>query len=260
MTPEIPDPEKGHEKPKQPPKISREQNMADAIEKLKPELAKLPENQQIPMVPPGAESLAEVQEFITDALNLPITSCPSSTVVVGKKFLERRLIRQGQGGVRNHTGVFAFLYRHQYEKGLSAIAVYPTRGDDPMMVGKTLFWGQVAELPPSLVLTEDITVQEYIALAKFDLSQVIDLPALELFKREFVREFQKQNPTKLPIISQHLPGEVANKDAIVVLTKKLQAAQKSADSYQLKANNWALIAVVAVIINVLLGSVLLFWH
>lgn len=152
---------------------------------LRPDIEKLPA-QQIPAQPPDPMVLESVEEFVTShGMTVP-DSCPSTIAVAGE-FLDRSGLREGRVGLHGNVRVLSFLYRFS-DKLLRAVVIYPRDGVDARFLGMAICWGLVANVPESIAQSRILEVKEFFAINAFDMTKIVDVPALERFKADHSKQ------------------------------------------------------------------------
>ena len=109
-------------------------------------------------------------------------SCPSTIAVAGE-FLDRSGLREGRVGLHNNVRVLSFLYRFS-DKLLRAVVIYPRDGVDARFLGMAICWGLVANVPESIAQSRILETKELFSINAFDLTKIVDVPALERFKTD----------------------------------------------------------------------------
>jgi len=173
----------------QPPTFER------LLHDLKPQLDKLPHEQQLPALPPDQLALESVQEWVRHSGMLVTDTCPPTVAIAGE-FLDRGLLREGRVGQHGKFRVSAFLYKFA-DGSLRTVVIYPRDGIDVRELGKAIFWGQVADVPENVAQSMIHDLKVFFEICTFKLSGIIDLPALERFKNEYEEKAQdKQKDTE----------------------------------------------------------------
>ncbi len=242
--PEMPEMPKGPQKPK------AGRSFDDLLKELKPQLDKLPPEQKIPALPPDKLALESVQEFVTANGMVVPDSCPPTIAVAGE-FLDRSQLREGRVGMLDKIRVVSFLYRYA-DKSLRAVVIFPREGVDARSLGKAIFWGQVADVPETVAQSRIMEVKDFFAINSFDLSKIIDVPALERFKSDCQKTADAEVKTaqeRSLSAQKRISTLEAEKEELELQNKKLalknEEARKAEIDHHNRAEAWKLSAVVA---------------
>jgi hypothetical protein len=176
--------------PKHTPQKPAGRSFDQLVKQLSPQLEKLPPDQRLPQLPPSEEVLAEVVEYVK-SLGLTVPPVPPPVAGIGGEFLDPLKLREGRIGLHRNHRVAAFLHRYE-DKTLRAIVLYPRDGVDIRKIALAVIWGQLGDVPESLVQTEVVSVADFFAICAYDVSKLIDVPALELYKRSFRLEVEAE--------------------------------------------------------------------
>lgn len=208
IDPEMPD------SPKRiPPAKPSERSFEKLLEELKPKLDKLPAEQRLLPVPPTAEMLEEVQEYVK-SLGLSVPPMPPPKIGIGGEFLDPLQLKEGRVGLLRNVRVLAFLHRYS-DKSLRTIVIHVRDGVDARKIGLAIIWGQIADLPDNIAQTQILPVTDFFAICACDLSRLVDVSALERFKLDY----QKQQEAEMSGIRQ-------NRIAIELRTASLETERQ----------------------------------
>jgi len=234
----------GPEMPKIPPKPKAGRSFEDLLNELKPKLEKLPADQKIPALPPDAMVLESVQEFVRASGMVVTESCPPTIAVAGE-FLDRTQLKEGRVGFHKNCRVVSFLYRYG-DKSLRAVVIYPRHGVDARKLGMSIFWGQTADVPESVAQSKILSVQDFFDVNAFDLSKILDVPALEHFKSDYRKTVDGEMRAAVSSMQ-------AERAARLIAEKRAEAAELQSAEIQAAllqenegANRWQLIALAAI--------------
>ncbi len=153
------------------------------LRELKPQLDKLPDDQQIPAFPPDPMVLASVEDFVHSAGMVVPSSCPSSVALAGE-LLAHNQLREGRVGLHGNFRVVCFLYRYS-DKLLRSIVIIPRDGIDARLLGMAIIWGLVADVPETVAQSKVLDVKDFFAINACDLSKLINTTALEQYEMDY---------------------------------------------------------------------------
>jgi len=160
------------------------------IKQLQPELEKHPEGQKIPPIPLDAEILGVVTEYV-ESIGLTVASSCPSKIAIGGIFFDHSGLKEGRVGMYNNLRTVSFLY-FWADKTLRTIVITPRDGIDARLLGMAIMWGLLANVPDSIVAAKPGTTADFFAINSYDLSTLIDIPAIELFKKGYRQECDKE--------------------------------------------------------------------
>ena len=140
------------------------------------------------------------------------------------------------------------------DKVLRSIVVYPRDGIDARMLGMAVVWGLVADVSESVAQSQICEVKTFFDINAFDLTKVIEAPALERFKidyRERVagewQALQRRAETRVADLERER-DELAG--VARQLGEDLQAQQREAVAEHNRAEAWRLAAGAALVLGV----------
>lgn len=177
------------EKPKDVRGVKLGRSFDELLKDIRPSLDKLPVGQAIPPVPPDHLALKAIQEFVQRSGMVSVDTCPPSIALAGE-FLDRSLLREGRVGLYQNVRVLSFLVRYT-DKRLRAVVLSPRDGVDARLLGMAIFWGVVADVPETVAQSQILETYTFFEINSFDLSKVIDVPALNRFKLQYRQEMEE---------------------------------------------------------------------
>jgi hypothetical protein len=109
-----------------------------------------------------------------------------------------------------------------------------------------IIWGLLANVPDSIVATETGTTADFFSMNSFDLSKLIDISALELFKKEYREECDndlKQADLNLRICRQE---KETLRNSLEKLASKIQTHPLELEKADDRTCRWQLTAMIAI--------------
>ena len=251
-----PDPEMPERKG---PSKKSNRSFDDLLKELKPQLEKLPDDQQIPASPPDAMILAAVEDFVRESGMTVPASCPSSIALAGE-FLGRGQLREGRVGLHGNFRVVSFLYRFA-DKSLRAVVIYPRDGIDARLLGMAIMWGLVADVPETVAQSKILDVRDFFQINAFDLSKLINMTALEQYESDCRNRIENQSRESSRLAQDRIAGLETSlrgyEDRARAAEQDKIALGADAVRDHNRAETWRLIAAVALIACIVLTLLLI---
>lgn len=239
--------------------VKPSRSFEDLLKELKPQMEKLPPDQQIPAFPPDPMVLASVEEFVrSTGMDVP-SSCPSSVALAGE-LLAHSQLREGRVGLHGNFRVVCFLYRYS-DKSLRSVVIIPRDGIDARLLGMAIIWGLVADVPESVAQSKVLGVKDFFEINAFDLKNLINTTALEQYESDCRIRIETQSRENFRLAQDRIAGL---ESVIRGYEDRERAAEQDNASLKTeavrdynRAETWKLIAAVVVVACVVLVLMLI---
>jgi hypothetical protein len=231
----------------------------DMLKEFKPQMDKLPPDQQIPAFPPDPMVLASVEDFVRSSGMVVPSSCPSSVALAGE-LLAHSQLREGRVGLHGHFRVVCFLYCYS-DKSLRSVVIIPRDGVDARMLGMAIIWGLVADVPESVAQSKLLGVRDFFEINAFDLTKLINTTALEQYESDCRIRIENQSRESSRLAQERIAGlETVLRSyedrARAVEQEKIALGAEAVRDHN-RAETWRLIAAVALVACAVLTLVLI---